>query len=340
MECAGIEMRFKVTTPEDAEVVKTWNPDTRLVFFSGEIRPTTDKTIISLLEVKAAGERLLLVLTTPGGDADAAYRLARYCQASYKHFAIGVFSECKSSGTLLALGAHELVLSNRGELGPLDVQMFRPDEFMQMSSGLTISQALDYLSDKVFESWESIFLQIRARSQGVVTTKTAAEIACSIVTGLYSPISDKIDPQRFGEMQRSLHIATEYGKRLGVREAVVEHLCTGYPSHSFVIDLQEAQSLLENVRVPTAFEEILVCNAAESLRKEYKVNPVRQIAPEGFIGIVNVTIEHEAKGEQENESASQDNAAGAGKTAGVSSGEEVPGQVTGHPEIKVTKDEP
>lgn len=337
MDCIGIELAYKVSSPEDAELAKTWNPDTDLLIYSGEISDATDHTLINILETKCTGKRVFLLLTTPGGDADAAYRLARYCQLNREHFTVGVFGVCKSAGTLLALGAHELVVAKRGELGPLDVQTFRPDEFMQMSSGLTISQALDYLTEKVFESWESIFLQIRAKSQGVITTKTAGELACSIVTGLYSPISDKIDPQRFGEMQRSLHIATEYGKRLGVKEDIVEHLCKNYPAHSFVIDFAEAQQLLQTVRSPTPFEELLVCNACESLRKQYKIHPVRQISRGGFIGLITVKIESELPEKTKDESGNQANPPAADQSPELPTGSQEVGKTPGKPVAKVAK---
>ena len=66
------------------------------------------------------GKQCVLVLTTDGGDAHAAYIIARYLRRNYEKLTICVFGYCKSAGTLLALGAHELVIGERGELGPLD----------------------------------------------------------------------------------------------------------------------------------------------------------------------------------------------------------------------------
>lgn len=74
--------------------------------------------------------RVLLYLTTFGGSANAAYRIARRLQRDYKTVAVIVNSFCKSAGTLLCLGAHELILSVDGELGPLDVQMLKPGEIL------------------------------------------------------------------------------------------------------------------------------------------------------------------------------------------------------------------
>ena len=38
---------------------------------------------------------------------------------------------CKSAGTLLLIGATSLIISDRGELGPLDVQLSKPDEIFE-----------------------------------------------------------------------------------------------------------------------------------------------------------------------------------------------------------------
>lgn len=62
------------------------------------------------------GEHCVLVLTTGGGDAHAAYIMARYLRKNYEKVTICVFGYCKSAGTLLALGAHELVIGERGSV--------------------------------------------------------------------------------------------------------------------------------------------------------------------------------------------------------------------------------
>ena len=90
-------------------------------------------------------KRCLLVLTTFGGDADGAYLIARYVRREYEHFTICVFGYCESAGTLLALGAHELVMGTRAELGPLDVQVMARDELFQWESSLKTSKSLSRL---------------------------------------------------------------------------------------------------------------------------------------------------------------------------------------------------
>ena len=49
-------------------------------------------------------------------------------QRSYKKFIVLVSGYCKSAGTLVACGAHELVFSDAGEIGPIDIQMEKKDD--------------------------------------------------------------------------------------------------------------------------------------------------------------------------------------------------------------------
>lgn len=192
----------------------------------------------------------LLYLTTPGGDPDAAYRIIRILRARYKTVRLGVAGPCKSAGTLVALGAHELAMGDTGELGPLDVQLSKPDDLVANSSGLDIFQALSVTTQAAFGAFENYMLNLIEHSSGNISTKTAAEIAKDLAIGLYAPITNQIDPNRLGEVQRAIRIAHAYAEKLGmvnVKANAMETLVEGYPSHGFVIDFEDAQKLFKRV---------------------------------------------------------------------------------------------
>ena len=94
---------------------------------------------------------------------------------------------CKSAGTLVALGADALIMSDRAELGPLDTQLEKPDEVGGHHSGLVVVQTLRTLQEETFRLFEDYFLKLRARSGLRITTRTAAELACTMATGLFGP---------------------------------------------------------------------------------------------------------------------------------------------------------
>ena len=204
-------------------------------------------------------QNLLLFLSTHGGSADGAFRIARCLQNRYHDGKLSVFidSECKSAGTLLLLGADEIIMADRAELGPLDVQLRKKDELGEVSSGLTPMQALRTLANESFRLFENHFLKLRFRSGLQITTKSAAEIATQTTMGLFKPIYEQIDPMRLAENQRAVQIAADYGKRLeknNLKDDSIARLISDYPSHSFVIDRKEAKELFRNVREPTPEE--------------------------------------------------------------------------------------
>ena len=196
-------------------------------------------------------KKILLVLATLGRDADAAYRIARFLRQSYECFTVFVPGLCKSAGTLLCIGAHEIVISQTGELGPLDVQVHNPEELADYTSGLDIPQAFDFVRGKALHTLRAILVDVAAG--GGLATKRSAEIATNVTVGLFSPIFAQIAPARLGGNARALLIARDYAARLDgnlVGDAALEQLVAGYPSHSFSIDRDEAAKLFKSVRYP------------------------------------------------------------------------------------------
>jgi hypothetical protein len=199
---------------------------------------------------------------TEGGDADAAFRLARYLQAAYEKFTVIVSGYCKSAGTLVCIGAKEVAFGAFGELGPLDVQM-RNNEDWSMSSGLTVDDALNVMQIAAMRCFDQIMSDL-SQQRSLLSLKMTTDLASSITTGLFAPIFGQINPMQAGEMARALVIAREYGLRLSKHgdtlqnKHCLEKLVEGYPSHGFVIDILEAKELFSNVRETTSLENLLL----------------------------------------------------------------------------------
>ena len=268
-----------------------------IFYFSAEITMTNINQFTSFVEQNKKRDNCHVFFVTNGGDIDAAYRMARFFKKHYKKLSLYIYGSCKSAGTLFALGADEIIMGKNGEFGPLDVQVFDRDEFMQRSSGLSIHQSLESIGKKSFELFEMIFLSLRQKSGGNITTQTAAEIASKIAVGLYAPITEQIDSSRLGELQRSLDIAIHYGIRLGVPEGIVRHLTMNYPCHSFVIDYEEAERLFNNVRTPERFELLLRDHLKGYALENFKIDITRYPGSENFAGMILIEKE-----EKDNES--------------------------------------
>lgn len=203
----------------------------------------------------------LLLLSTFGGDAAVAYRIARNLRRNYTKVTVVVHSYCKSAGTLLALGADELVMTDLAELGPLDVQILKYDEVGGRDSGMVLMESLDMLQTKTFEFFENHLLQLRVKSGRQVSTKSAAEIAAKLTVGVFAPIYSQIDPVRLGEIGRAMKIAYVYGEKIQKNnkdQHTLARLVQTYPDHGFVIDKEEAESLFSKVRGVSEKEKSLL----------------------------------------------------------------------------------
>lgn len=238
--------------------------DCDVMIINGDIYPPLQDMVVQQFKNRKSKKKsLLFILATPGGVADSAYRISRAIQDNYEYAYAVVSGWCKSAGTLCVIGAKEVVMSDEAELGPLDVQIARRDELGERDSGLVLSEALVNLEHHAFSLFENFLMQIKMRSDGAITFKTATEISAQVTNGLFEPIYKQIDPQKIGEAARSLAIAEAYGSRLNIwaknlRNNALHSLTVGYPSHGFVIDRREAGELFKKVREPNQHEVALI----------------------------------------------------------------------------------
>lgn len=233
--------------------------DADVILYNGKIEWRYDPALVSICDAKLR-PNVVLVLVTFGGDADSAYRIARFLRATYKKVTVFTPSYCKSAGTLIVIGASEVVMTNASELGPLDVQMSKPDELDEVRSGFIINDAFASLQHEAIDTFTQCLLDLKRKTGANITLKTAMQIAGDLTGSLFSGLYSQIDPMHVGEAYRAGRVALEYAKRLnkgglGVSDDALTSLVSGYPSHSFVIDRAEATELLgRKVRSATANE--------------------------------------------------------------------------------------
>ena len=240
-----------------SEAAALLDPDTDVLLYRGGIDLEGFDAVVRKRPPSPAGN-VLLVLSTMGGNIDSAYRIARYLRETYQHVTALVSGMCKSAGTLICIGANEVVIGDTGELGPLDVQVREPDELFSYTSGLAIPQALAFLEGSMLNAVRAVLLDVSGG--GGLSVERAAEIAVRTASGAFAPIYAQINPARLGEDARFQEVALEYAERLvggAMNREGLAALVYGYASHSFVIDREEARGLLGNVREPTESESKL-----------------------------------------------------------------------------------
>jgi serine dehydrogenase proteinase len=233
--------------------------DADLLVFNSELLPPVDFSIMQRIAARRRRKNIVLFLTTEGGFSDAAFRIMRFLQSHYTKVSVVVSGWCKSAGTLMCIGGHELYIGDLGELGPLDVQIVKADEMDERKSGLVAEAAFEKLREEAFEFFMNTVQDI-GNSNYRVTLKTAFETAASMTAALFGPIFGKLDPITIGEDYRSNRLALAYADRLNVHAKnlirnrqldALDNLLSGYYSHGFVIDLKEAETLFKFAKPPT-----------------------------------------------------------------------------------------
>jgi len=268
--------------PEEAVDAIIEENDCDMFILSANISNISVDALITLIRRKENKRpNFALILTTYGGDPDAGYRLVKIIKRYYKKFILYVMGSCKSTGTLISLGADEIAMGDFGEFGPLDIQLTKEDE-MSSLSGLSYTQSIQSLTEEIFKTFEHSFLAVKERSAGTITTKTAAEIGSKLAVGLLSPVSAQIDPIKLGEVLRAINIAKAYGSRIAPKHPeLIKKLIEDYPSHGFVIDFEEAKDIFPNVRQLNENEQALESVLLHIVRKETESRIVDEIEHSG-----------------------------------------------------------
>lgn len=234
-----------------------------IFLYNGELTRGADLRFIEMVAREQTSDEVIVLLVTPGGSPDAAYKIARYLQRKYSSFKCLIPGFCKSAGTLLAIGADELIFTPYGELGPLDIQMVKEDRLNGMESGLNISEAFLTLEQRAKDTFNDLIAEIVSSSGGVVSFHTASHSATEMISALYGPVFTRIDPEEVGSRSRAMRIGEDYGHRLNekwsnLKEKSLTRLSQSYSSHGFVIDSIEASYLFNRVREANVGEMALV----------------------------------------------------------------------------------
>lgn len=298
----------------------TAKTDADYIVYSGEISREGYENVSRICRENKLHQNAVLVLTTTGGDPHAGYRIARAIGHHYDGFSVMIPGLCKSAGTLICLGAKELIMGDQSEFGPLDVQVRKKDELFELGSGLDTIQALNYMQAQAMSAFRAYLIELK--TDAGLSTRMAAEIASKLATGLFSPVYSQIDPVKLGELQRSIEVAYAYGQRLSrksqnLKPGALDKLVSKYPSHGFVIDRSEARELFEKVRKPEDDELELSC-----FWYDHEVNN-----PSGRPFVVNVSHSFQGKS---NDQDSQPSAAGKQPDGGPDGISPAVGEVGGH----------
>jgi len=212
----------------------------------------------NLLEVS---EPIALVINSPGGSARAAYAIARMICRRSGGFTAVVPDAAMSAATLLSLGATRILMADDACLGPLDAQVFDPDEEKQ-GSVLNEVQALERLRAYSLEAVDEAMQLLLGRTGKRIDSLLPHVLR--FVAESMRPLLEKIDVVHYTERARILKVGEEYAVRLlrpkhpeppdesrrDQARVIASSLVEKYPEHGFRIDREEARRIGLDVDSP------------------------------------------------------------------------------------------
>jgi hypothetical protein len=206
---------------------------------------------------------LEILIHSPGGHANVAYRLAKYFRGHCKTLNVIVPMVAKSAATLLCLNADNILMGEFAELGPLDAQL--RDDFekgQEFFSPLDEFKSMEFMKEYATGILDYFGSVLAERGMSV---KQALHEAMAGAVGIMNPLYAHVDPSKVGSYRRALSEGEEYAKRLlgsvkhPLAEELAQHLVWDYPAHDFVIDYEEAKGLgLPVQRLPITQEKAMV----------------------------------------------------------------------------------
>lgn len=191
--------------------------------------------------------KISLILYTRGGDTLAAWNIVNLIREFCNEFEIIIPNKCRSSGTLIALGANNIIMTKQATLGPIDPSITRP-----MSPIIPNSDPPQKLSLSV----ESVkgYYQLLKKEFGV-----GGNEALSLA---YNKLVDYIHPVVLGDVYRTQKQIQMLANKLlnmgsyskNSRKRIVAFLCSDSGSHDYTINRTEARDL--GLRVESPSQEV------------------------------------------------------------------------------------
>ena len=197
-------------------------------------------------------DSLSVLVDSPGGDIDCAYRIVRSIRENADDVEVMVPRWAKSAATLICIGADQILLGSTGEMGPMDVQLPDPAGRDHPRSALETFQGLTQLRNYAVETLSELIEYFEYAEE--LEAPYCYERAEALFGAIVLPLYHQIDPHELGELGRYQAVSEQYALRIMKRwsyrdyeeddvEEIARRLVWGYPTHGFVVDLHEARDL-------------------------------------------------------------------------------------------------
>lgn len=226
---------------------------------------------------READNQIDLFLYTRGGDVLTPWRLVHLIREYAPRFNVIVPFRCYSAGTLLCLGADEIVMGKMGELGPIDpsvVNAFNPQDPNNPAARIPVN------IEDVYS-----YLALAGEKAGVSSKDQQVKA--------FTLLAERIHPLALGNVHRNYLLIRSLAKKLlsmhqqplreGRIEHIVDHLTEKLYAHNHMISRREAAAEITlNITIPEDNLESLLWalyqDYAEELALAEPFNPAEQLS--------------------------------------------------------------
>jgi len=231
------------------EEIETARGSSVISFITGDRRGLETKIgpeIIDLfvehLDEIGPTQKISLILHTNGGDTATAWRLINLLHIYCDELEVIVTSKALSAGTLVSLGANNIVMSKQAVLGPIDPSIDHPlnpliPNMPQMKAQVSVEAVRGYLD--------------AANEIGVRDGHDLVQLLVDL--------SNKVHPLVLGQIFRSKSQIRFLAKKLLKRQVreddkineIIDFLCAESGSHDYTINRREARDLGLHIENPS-----------------------------------------------------------------------------------------
>jgi len=212
-----------------------------LVYFTGDRRGLETKMASEVLDlfvhhldtIKVV-DKISLILYTRGGETLSAWSLANLLRTFCDEFEIIIPAKCHSAGTLLCLGADNLVMTKQATLGPIDPSVTTPLN-PQLPGGEPAARVPVSVEDV------TAFLEQAREALGHEP-----------IAQIFESLTQEVHPLVLGHTYRIRSQIRMLGRRLLSNhmdrqediEKILDFLCSESGSHDYTVYRREARELL------------------------------------------------------------------------------------------------
>jgi len=225
------------------------------------VAPDIIRVFFHHLETMGPRPKMHLLLYTRGGDVLTPWRLVNLIREYTPFFGVIIPYRAYSAGTLICLGADELVMGRMGELGPIDPSVanaFNPQDPNNPVARIPVS-----VEDV------SSYLALGKEKGGLISENQ--------ILSIFRLLSDRVHPLALGNVHRNHALIRSLARKLldlrsfslpeTVIQEIIDSLTEKLYAHNYMISRREAK---QNIKLPVSVPPPLIEKSIWQLFEGYE----------------------------------------------------------------------